>query len=114
MKVDVLGAEYTIEFRKQSDDPTLKDRDGYFDNSVRVLVVDDMTEHADDPNAVRDLANYRKQVVRHEIIHAFLFESGLYGCSMGAENWATNEEMIDWLALQSPKLFKAFQQAECM
>lgn len=114
MKVDVLGTEYSIEFRKQSDDPTLKDRDGYFDHSVRVLVVDDMTEHTNDPYAVRDLINYRKQVLRHEIVHAFLFESGLYGSSKNSDNWAVNEEMVDWIALQAPKLLQAFKQAECI
>ena len=45
--------------------------------------------------------------LRHEIIHAFLFESGL------AENseWAQNEEMVDWIAKQGPKLIKAWQEA---
>ena len=44
---------------------------------------------------------------RHEIVHAFLFESGL------AENseWAQNEEMVDWIAKQGPKLIKAWQEA---
>ena len=47
------------------------------------------------------------KVKRHEIIHAFLFESGL------AENsaWAQNEEMVDFFAIQFPKLLKAFETA---
>ena len=114
MKVDILGTEYTIEFRKESDDPILRDRDGYFDHSVHTLVVDEMTEHAGELNAICNLLEYRNQVLRHEIIHAFLFESGLYGSSGNAEHWAVNEEMIDWLALQSPKLLKAFRQADCI
>jgi hypothetical protein len=24
--------------------------------------------------------------------------------------WSQNEEMVDWLAIQSPKIFKAFQE----
>ncbi|MFD1464645.1 hypothetical protein ACFQ4L_00875 [Lapidilactobacillus mulanensis] len=42
---------------------------------------------------------------RHELIHAFLCESGL------AENsdWAQNEEVVDWIARQFPKLFETFK-----
>ena len=47
---------------------------------------------------------------RHEIIHAFLFESGL------AENseWAQNEEMVDFFAIQFPKLMEAFKNADAI
>ena len=41
------------------------------------------------------------------MIHAFLHESGLAVNS----DWAQNEEMVDWFALQAPKLFKAFKEA---
>lgn len=47
----------------------------------------------------------------HEITHAFLDESGLQHCSsvpMGA--WARHEEMVDWIAIQFPKIMKAFQE----
>ncbi|HJA90843.1 MAG TPA: hypothetical protein H9948_08655 [Candidatus Jeotgalibaca merdavium] len=43
--------------------------------------------------------------IRHELIHVFLFESGLGENSQ----WAQNEEMVDWFARQFPKLLKAFQ-----
>jgi len=49
-------------------------------------------------------------VIRHELIHAFLFKSGLDACA----EWARNEEMVDWLAIQFPKLMKAFQEADCL
>lgn len=53
--------------------------------------------------------------LRHEIIHAYLSESGL---SVNASNcygsWATNEEMVDWFAIQSPKIFKTFKEAGCL
>ena len=53
-------------------------------------------------------------VIRHEIIHAFLFESGLAQNTNDVESWAMNEEMVDWLAIQFPKLLKAFKEAECI
>lgn len=56
-----------------------------------------------------------KKNLRHEIYHAFLFESGLssntYG-HMGA--WAEHEEMVDWHAIQSPKIHKIFSELDLL
>lgn len=109
MTVNILGTEYTIEYRKE--DPILGDCDGYTDTSTKLIVVEDFTP---DAMSKGDLARYSKQVLRHEIIHAFLFESGLDASSFSPNNWAQNEEMVDWFAIQAPKLFAAFKEAECM
>ncbi len=53
---------------------------------------------------------YKNEVARHEIIHAFLSESGLKSCS----SWATNEEMIDFFAIQFPKIVKVMDKIECL
>ena len=56
-----------------------------------------------------------KRNLRHEIIHAFFNESGLSDNSFeftGA--WAKNEEMVDWLAIQSPKIFRVFQELDIL
>ena len=56
-----------------------------------------------------------KETLRHEIIHAFLFESGLQSSSAVLETgWACNEEMIDYFAIQSPKIFEAFKEVDCL
>ena len=52
-----------------------------------------------------------RQVTRHEIIHAFLFESGLDISSGKADNWAVNEEMVDWFCIQIPKIQRCMQEA---
>ena len=49
-------------------------------------------------------------MLRHEIIHAFLFESGLECNSLKTYNWAENEEMVDWFAIQSPKIFILYKE----
>jgi hypothetical protein len=59
----------------------------------------------------------RKQIkatLRHEIIHAFLHESGLSGSSVTDVPWAVNEEMVDWFAIQFPKMIKVFEQLDCI
>ena len=53
--------------------------------------------------------------LRHEITHAFLNESGLQNdTSVPGSGWATNEEMVDWIAIQFPKMKKAFEEADCL
>lgn len=38
--------------------------------------------------------------------------SGLNVNSLPCEDgWATNEEMVDWIAIQGPKIFKAWKEA---
>lgn len=52
-----------------------------------------------------------KKTLRHEIIHAFLNESGLSdSASIPSGAWAKHEEMVDWFAIQTPKIFAVFMQ----
>ena len=112
LKVNVLGTEYKIEYKKREDDEQLEESDGYCDTSSKLIVVEDMKL---EKGSKKDLKTYAKQVLRHEIIHAFLHESGLDNCSLVySAGWAKSEEMVDWIALQSPKMLKAFKEADCI
>lgn len=81
--------------------------DGYCDKTAKLIVV---CEKEND-NELLDFDQYQRKCMRHEIIHAFLFESGLH------ENWTHeqghDETYVDWIAAQYPKLKKAFIEAEC-
>lgn len=112
VKVNVLGTEYTIHISNEKTYPLLKEIDGYTDTSIKAIIVDDCNHTT--PDSKQDLERYRRSVIRHEIIHAFLYESGLDANANGVECWATNEEMVDWLAIQFPKMLKAFREAECL
>ena len=108
MKINVLGTEYNVKVIDPESDEKLKDkRDGYTDTSIKECVIDNMLEESTDYKA--NLHEYRKVVIRHELIHAFLYESGL-----DDQSWATNEEMVDWFAIQAPKLLKAFKEADAL
>lgn len=39
----------------------------------------------------------------------FLFESGL-----DSESWGRNEEIVDWIANQFPKMMKAFDEVNAL
>lgn len=111
-KVNILGTEYALVRYKAADDPKLDECDGYCDTSVKLIVVED---YEPDPKSKNDLEDYAKQVMRHEIIHAFMFESGLDSNGIVFDGaWPRNEEMIDWFAIQSPKIFKAFEDVGCL
>lgn len=104
--VSVLGTDYTIWDATPKEDPVLQDNDGYCDYSVHMCVVN--AQMGMEPDSLKDMDARRRMVTRHELIHAFLCESGL-----GPEcEWAC-EEMVDWLARQYPKIAAAFEKLEC-
>lgn len=117
MKVKVLGTGYDIVFKDYKDDLLFKERDidGYCDDVDKNIVVCNMKSH---PNFEKENQDYcdkiERAILRHEIIHAFLSESGLQDNSCvfnGA--WAKNEEMIDFFAHQMPKILKCFDELKC-
>lgn len=71
------------------------------------------------PNLSEEADEYcescEKATLRHEIIHAFFNESGLMESSGRFERgWSQNEEMVDWFALQSHKIFRLFVKLDIL
>ena len=106
-RINVLGTDVKIEFRKEADDPQLEDCYGYFDASESLIVVKIPEK---EKHSMGNLENCQKKTLRHEIVHAFLYESGLDWSAASVDCWATNEEMVDWFAIQTPKIFKVFKE----
>lgn len=108
-KIDILGTTYTIEFKTVQDDDFLEKCDGYYDKTSKKIVVG-----KENNDCELDLfEEYQKKVLRHEIIHAFMYESGL------AENWehksiGQEETAVDWFAIQLPKITKVCQELGCI
>lgn len=105
--INVLGTDIRVQFRKTEQDKSLEECDGYFDASECLIVVKIPEQ---DSMSLGNMESYQKKVLRHELVHAFLYESGMAHCSGCVDNWATNEEMVDWFAIQSPKIFKVFRE----
>lgn len=108
MTVNVLGTEYTVAFVSEQEEKRLKDCDGFCDETTKEIVV--LQYERDLPGSKCKLELQEQKNIRHEIVHAFLCESGLAENS----NWAYNEEMVDWIAKQGPKLMKAWQEARAI
>lgn len=118
MRINILGTKYKVMTRKISEDETLKNNRwaGYCGEESKEIVIADMSEKQFFPDMNEDeRESYRKKTLRHEILHAFLNESGLSANAVVPEGgWAKNEEMIDWFAIQSPKIYKVFKKAGCL
>lgn len=106
MTVDVLGTPYKIIESNREEDNGLETADGYCDFSTQKIVIDTFKNR---PGSMEDLTEYKKQVIRHELTHAFLYESGL-----NANSWASNEEIVDWIAIQFLKMAEAFGKVDAL
>lgn len=103
--VNILGTEYKLIFKDVEDDEALKENNlaGYCDRDSREIVIRKQSD---------TIAGKREEraSIRHEIIHAFLFESGL------GFDWEHNtqtghdETTVDWFAIQSPKIYKVYKE----
>lgn len=93
-KINVLGVDYEIYLLEEKDDyMASEDCDGYCDNYDKVIKVSN-----------HPVKGYEDEVVLHELLHAFLYESGIeigYGIH--------NEETVNWFALQFKKISKALE-----
>ena len=108
--VNILGTEYEV-IMDAPDEMFPEDADGAMDHSVKRIVV---AKFESNRNSIKDLDVYRKKVLRHEVIHAFLFESGLWNNSGNVTAWGQSEEITDWFAIQSPKIMKVFEELEVL
>lgn len=107
MKVNILGEVWKIKFKNAKKDSRLKTADGYTDRTIRtIFIVKDRGN-----SGFHNYDEYQKSIIRHEIIHAFLVESGLDNNWQHADQFGHDETMVDWVAMQFPKLQKAFLEA---
>ena len=108
IKINVLGTEYDVEFLDERDEAMKAlNADGYTDFSIKSIKVLKNKEE-DDATKQKDRIKYQNRVLRHELIHAFLFESGI---DDGMQ--FHNEECVDFFAMQYEKLAKILEYAGC-
>lgn len=99
VKCNVLGTEYKIHFvNQQKMQEITEEIDRYYYGLCRYTT----KEIFIDKNLT---GAYLNQTIRHELMHAFRYESGLYTqCDSSMD-----EENIDWEAMQFPKIYKCFK-----
>ena len=105
-----MGAEKNIIMKHEKDNPKLETCNGLCEQYSKKIIINDFSEQKNDVMCVENVEDFGKKVLRHEVFHAFFGESGLRGSS----EYAEIEELIDWLAIQSPKIFKVFQELDIL
>lgn len=99
MEIEILGEKWTVEIRDEGEDSYLSKVNGYCDYIIKTIVVANLKPVT---GSYIDLGTY----ILLEVIHTFLDESGL----MHNSDWARNEEVVDYFAIQFPKILKVFQK----
>lgn len=59
-----------------------------------------------------DFEAYQRKILRHEVLHAFMFESGL-DCNIyhpSGQVGGHEEQMVDWFAVQYPKIRRVYEE----
>lgn len=115
---NILGAEYKIIKKSYGEEPAFCKNHicGYCDHFQKQIVycdLDTFERWDNEPELTK--RECEKETLRHEITHAFMSESGLADNSSPTEGaWAKNEEMIDWFAIQSPKIYMVFVELDIL
>ncbi len=100
-KINVLGTEYAIIVEEFAD----SDTDGYCDCTSREIHL-----RSDNTNKMGNFEQLQRKQLRHEIIHAFLAESGLQANFQHCERFGHDETMVDWIAIQWHKIDAVYKQ----
>lgn len=118
MTVNILSTPYEIIVKKYDEEEAFDRRSiaGFFDGYAKQIVVCDMhTYKGWEYDSEKTIVECQKETTRHEIVHAFFYESGLWDNAVECGGaWTKNEEMVDWLAIQGAKIYKAWQEADAL
>lgn len=108
-EINILGTNYKIHFKNEEEEPRLKRNWGFTDLYTKeICIATDCEKETEE--TCKNLVEFKHKVMRHEILHAFLYESGMRECSNSTEAWVQNEEMVDWFAIQIPKIVKIYKE----
>ena len=101
-KVNILGTEYRVFFDLEDEEADGEAR--FYKKEIHIRPVHKMF---DKDSSYEERMNRAKEVYRHEILHCALFE-------MGADVLSRDESLVNLLAINSPKIFKVFQELDIL
>ena len=112
MKLDkfvrILGEPWHVMMCTSEVEPRLKEMSGFCDQTSHFIgIVDPKEKNGNIDNEVVLV----KQIIRHEIIHAFMYASGL-GDSWEHKEYGHDETIVDWIALQFRKIEEVVNEVE--
>ena len=99
--VSILGTTYKI-IREKFGNEDIDGETDYTTHQIRI--------RTDNINNLGDFDFLMKKQLRHEIIHAFMAESGLQANFEHYRQFGHDETTVDWFAIQFPKMLEVFKQ----
>lgn len=116
MKVNILGTEYRIDVVSPTETMNKNSYVGMCSSFDKVITIADLKQMSEFEDLTdKEIENATAETMRHEIIHAFFNECGLKDDANTYDGpWCKNEELIDWIAIQGPKIVMAWKEAGCL
>lgn len=98
--IRILGTEYRI----VTDNELLcaANNDGFCDTYEKVIKVRTPDKMLNDTTNYDSKVKRYNEVLRHEIMHAYLYEAGL-------DEYSTDETLVNWIAIQFNKICETFK-----
>ena len=100
IKVNILGSEWTVRSATEAEEPRLENKNGFTDWTARLICLEQEPQ-----GDIGSMETYMNKVIRHELIHAFMDESGFGDC-FEHKLFGHEETVVDWFAHQMPKIMK--------
>lgn len=98
-QINILGQAYSVFYKSRQEDKKLETMDGYTDVFAKEIVICDFKSESEEIESTKNVKGYSDQVFRHEVIHAFVYESGVQTLSDLEE-----EQLVEWFAIMFPKI----------
>lgn len=107
--VNILGQEYKIVESSEKEEPKLVacNAIGICERYAKEIIVDVHTLDNPTSRSAKNLPAFKKQVLRHEIMHAIFHESGM-------SEFSENERLVELLSIQLPKIFKVCEELDIL
>ena len=115
IKVDILGSEWTVHLIDRNSDNRFDkfNADGFCDyttNSIDVANYPGQGNPGSEDYSISDGRVQIKHCIAHEMVHAFMFESGLSADWEHPSHFGQDETVVDWIAWQCPKIMEAHKE----
>ena len=96
---DILGTTYTLHYNDKI--CAKNDANGLAELYAKKIILS--LRGYDDEHAFEKIEKYYQKVLRHELVHAFLFE-------MGFTEYTNDETLVDALAVKMPQIIELMKE----
>ncbi len=106
-QITVFGQGYKVSICSMEEEPGLENCSGFTDHSVHEIGILDKRPAIGRPDSMKDQYAFMKAILRHEIMHAALFE-----CGITEEQRLDHERLADWYEIKAHALHAIVVDAE--